>query len=148
VKSLVFIGAALLVDLRHRSRPWRAALVTLSFALASWATSALKEVVARERPTGDTVIDLPSSYSFPSGHASTAFAAAVALSLLVPRAAVWALPLAGLVAYSRVYLGVHYWTDVLAGAVLGTLVAFAVVRVLRPPLARPRSRRRSARGSA
>lgn len=128
MKSLVFIAAALVVDVLARSRPWRALLVTLAFTLTSWSTSLLKDAVGRERPSGDNLVDLPASKSFPSGHASTAFAAAVALSLLAPRMAWWALPLAAAVTYSRVYLGVHYWTDILAGAVLGTVVAVVVVR--------------------
>lgn len=128
MKSLIFIGAALLADVLARSWPWRTLLVTVAFTLTSWTTTAIKEVVERDRPPGEPRIDRPDSYSFPSGHASTAFAAAVALSLVVPRAAPFALTLAALVAYSRVYLGVHYWTDILAGAVLGTLVALAVVR--------------------
>jgi undecaprenyl-diphosphatase len=139
VKGLVFVLAALAVDLVRRRPPLFALTVALAFGLSSLCSSTLKVVVDRQRPGGETVIDLPSSASFPSGHATTAFAAAVALSMLVPRMAWWALPLAALISYSRVYLGVHYWSDVLAGAALGTAVAIGVVRALRRPLEPPRS---------
>jgi undecaprenyl-diphosphatase len=70
----------------------------------------------------NALVSLPSSASFPSGHAATSFAAAAALSVLVPRLRVPALVLAALVAISRVYLGVHFWVDVLAGAFLGAAI--------------------------
>ncbi|MBI4536462.1 MAG: phosphatase PAP2 family protein [candidate division NC10 bacterium] len=63
--------------------------------------------------------------SFPSGHATTAFAAAAFLALWRPRLAIPAFLLAALVALSRVYLGAHFPSDVLAGALLGTSAAMA-----------------------
>ena len=151
VKSLVFVAAALWYDVRNRAKvPWTAITVAVAFGLSSAASTILKALVDRERPHTGALIDLPSSASFPSGHATTAFAAAVALSLLVPRWSWWALTLAAVVAYSRVYLGVHYWSDIVAGAILGSAVAWWVVAVRRRRTARParsrtrpRSRRRS-----
>lgn len=70
-------------------------------------------------------------YSFPSNHAANSFAAATVLSAAHP---LWAAPAflgAILVAYSRVYVGVHYPFDVLAGALLGFLMARLVIFVLR-----------------
>jgi undecaprenyl-diphosphatase len=72
------------------------------------------------------------SSSFPAGHAATAFAGAVLLSLLAPRLAPVFIMLATLIGISRIYDGVHYPTDVLAGAALGALVgavAAAAIRV-------------------
>ena len=82
---------------------------------------------------------LPASASFPSGHAATAFAAAVAVGMIHPRLRLPLLALATLVAVSRVYLGVHYATDVTSGTALGagwavllaSLFAYVDERVVR-----------------
>ena len=66
----------------------------------------------------------------PSTHAATAFAAAVAVSLVHPRLRWPLVVLASLVSVSRVWLGVHYPTDVLAGAALGTAIAFGANALL------------------
>jgi undecaprenyl-diphosphatase len=71
--------------------------------------------------------------SFPSGHAATAFAGAVALSYLWRRGTPLFLLLAVAISFSRVYVGVHYPGDVLAGAALGTVVGLAWVAALRLP---------------
>jgi undecaprenyl-diphosphatase len=64
--------------------------------------------------------------SFPSGHATTAFATAVVLAAWYPRQAVGFVGLAALVGLSRILLGAHFPSDVLAGALLGSGVALAV----------------------
>jgi undecaprenyl-diphosphatase len=66
------------------------------------------------------------THSFPSGHATVAFACATVLALAVPRLRVPLFVLAALIAFSRVYVGVHYPFDVLAGAVLGVGLATAL----------------------
>jgi undecaprenyl-diphosphatase len=91
----------------------------------------LKVWIERDRPPlanpePATLVDLPSTYSFPSGHATVAFACATVLALAVPRLALPLYVLAALVAFSRVYVGVHYPLDVLAGAVLGVALALLV----------------------
>ena len=92
----------------------------------------LKNLVGRIRPFDvNTSIQLlvarPHDYSFPSGHTAASFAAAVILFLQLPKKyGIPALILAVLISFSRLYLGVHYPTDVLAGAVSGTLIALAV----------------------
>lgn len=64
--------------------------------------------------------------SFPSGHATTAFALCFVVSFLAPRAFVWMLGLAVLIALSRIVLGVHYPTDIVGGAIVGVLGAYLV----------------------
>jgi undecaprenyl-diphosphatase len=117
---------------RGRGRPGLvlAAVVALSFVV----TSVLKELIDRERPEAAwRHIALPETPSFPSGHALESTTAYGSLALLVgrrlrrraARVAVVAVgfALAALIGFSRVYLGVHYCTDVLAGWGVGALLA-------------------------
>lgn len=109
------------------------ALVTIVF------TFAMKELVGRERPFNnpmgilqakDLMIGVPfGRYSFPSGHALTSFAAATSFFLKDKRLGVVCMILAALVAFSRVYLYVHFPSDVIFGAIFGVLSALGVWKV-------------------
>jgi len=106
----------------------------VAFFIASAANAGLKELFERARPpeAGADVIaavSLPGSYSFPSGHAMTAFAAATAIAVVRPGLRWPALGLAAAVALTRPYLGVHYWSDVLVGAALGAVLGLAMGRL-------------------
>ena len=133
VKSLVIIGVGLAADLWSRRFPLAALLSTVSYFVASGVGEALKRVFERPRPSlvdpaVHPLVPVPHSYSMPSGHAATAFAAAVAVGLIHPRLRWPLLVLAALIGLSRVWLGVHYLSDVLAGAALGSAIAWLVVR--------------------
>ena len=96
----------------------------------------IKKVVARPRPCAvDTSVDLlipyPSQYSFPSGHTSNSFTAAVSILLYYRKPGIIALVVASIIAFSRMYLFVHYPTDILGGIVLGTLDAILVFQCMR-----------------
>ena len=139
VKGPLMIGLGWGSDLRRRRIvPLVAGAATASFFLASGLNYVLKALVDRSRPPEaigfDALVGVPASPSFPSGHAMTAFAVAGAVALLAPRLRWPVLALASVIAFSRVYLGVHFWLDVLAGAVLGSaigaLIALAARRLL------------------
>ena len=94
----------------------------------------LKNVVARPRPfTIATEIVLkipqPGEYSFPSGHTMNSFTAATTLFLFYKKPGILALILAVLIAFSRMYLFVHYPTDILAGMILGIVDALLIFRL-------------------
>lgn len=104
----------------------------------------LGELIMRPRPCDANpqvplLIPRPFGTSFPSGHASAAFAAvAVLIAFRMPKAlAIPACVLAALMAFSRLYLYVHYPTDVVAGAVLGVLVGVACWGIFRSRKALP-----------
>ena len=78
------------------------------------------------RPDPEPLVRLPATHSFPSGHATVSFACATVLALAVPRLRWPLFALAALIAFSRVYVGVHYPLDVIAGAVLGVAVGLVV----------------------
>jgi membrane-associated phospholipid phosphatase len=120
-----------------------------AYAIAGGLTDVLKRAFDRPRPSlvdpaVHPLVAVPHSAAMPSGHASTAFAAAVAVGLVHPRLRWPLLALAALIALSRVWLGVHYLTDVIAGAALGAAIAFVLWRVsIRVfPEARPGRHRR------
>jgi len=88
------------------------------------AVQVLKRAVARPRPCDANgrllaLIDLPDPFSFPSGHAAAACAISGTISLAHPWLAPVLLPVAGLIAASRVTLRVHHLGDVIAGVLLG-----------------------------
>jgi membrane-associated phospholipid phosphatase len=106
----------------------------LAIMLASSVTNGpVKLAFRRRRPSSRRfapLIRVPRSTSFPSGHSSAAFAFATAASVEMPALAPALMPLAGAIAYSRVHTGVHYPTDVVAGAALG--VAAGAISTRRP----------------
>ena len=117
-------------------RPYVFLLVATTALTTNFVTSLLKYVVQRDRPPTvvldpEPLVGVPSTSSFPSGHASTSFACAYVISrsgAAPDRLTLFVL--AALIGFSRVYVGVHYPLDVLAGAALGLVVAKALRMLL------------------
>jgi len=104
----------------------------IALTISHLIAQALKKTVTRERPK-DVLTDINTfkipldRYSFPSGHTTAVFAIATTVSLYMPVLAIFILPLALLVGLSRIYLGVHYPSDVIVGmaiAVATSMVFF------------------------
>jgi undecaprenyl-diphosphatase len=115
---------------------WTFLIACCAVYLAGLAEDALKMAVARERPCRTIegirlIIPCPSSFSLPSGHAISSFAFAAPLFYLtryyiIMIGRLYPLLLASLIAFSRVYLGVHYPMDVLSGALLGSVIGLGL----------------------
>ena len=131
----IAIPVGVLVDglIRNDTRTEKNALyIATSTATTYLLNLAIKHLVKRPRPfitdTHLTPVYRPGEFSFPSGHTSSVFSAVTSLSRAYPKwyviapSFVWA----SAVGYSRMYLGVHYPTDVTGGAILGAGTAFAM----------------------
>ena len=114
----------------RRMAAWRLLLAVGLAALA--VEGAIKPAIDRDRPF-EVLADLqvihekPVTSSFPSGHAAYALAGAVAAARVFPAARVVFWVLAAMIAFSRAYVGVHWPSDVLAGALLGLACGWFVV---------------------
>lgn len=125
----ITIGILLLCTRRYR-RQGLLLLLSLLFAFLS-GNVLLKNLVARDRPCWlypdiPLLIENPKDYSFPSAHSMVGFAAAVSVWYTNRRWGIAALVTAALIAFSRLYLFVHWPTDVLVGIILGVLTAVIV----------------------
>ena len=129
--GIVWLLIAVAISGFSWSRPWLWTRVGATILIAESVSGALKGWIDRNRPPlhdpdPEPLVQLPVTHSFPSGHATVAFACATVLALAVPRLRVPLFVLAVLIAFSRVYVGVHYPFDVLAGALLGVVLARAL----------------------
>jgi undecaprenyl-diphosphatase len=107
-------------------------IIPVIFLSDQISSHVIKPLVARPRPC----IDLPdvhlltgkkSSFSFPSSHAANFFAVAAFFSYYYKKYCWWFFAIAALVAYSRIYIGIHYPFDAITGAVLGVFSAYFVI---------------------
>jgi undecaprenyl-diphosphatase len=113
-------GSGFVLD-RHRAPQWRRATLTVGGAYLLSTT--IKVAIGRQRPAVEDLpklMETPTGLSFPSSHSSSSFAAAQAYSPLLPSGLLYGLAVP--MALSRLFLGVHYPSDILAGAALGTVV--------------------------
>ncbi|MBI5888719.1 MAG: phosphatase PAP2 family protein [Deltaproteobacteria bacterium] len=125
---IIFAVAVILIKERKRGAQGLALLI-MAVLLSDFIANLLKHAVGRIRPCNAfdgvrLLVGCTESFSFPSGHAATIFTAMVFLSVRYRRYAPAFMAMAVSVAYSRVYVGVHYPLDTVGGALLGASVAF------------------------
>ncbi len=137
---LILLG--ILAALGGRTGRWAALAGLIALVVGVAASEVLKNLVMQSRPFLSLpdvrlLVSPPSSYSFPSVNVTYAFAASSGASLaarrLLERVPLWGwgfLALAVAIAYSRVYVGVHYPTDVLGGTLLGILIGWLTASIL------------------
>jgi undecaprenyl-diphosphatase len=132
---LILVAVVLIAMLVKGGRHERLAVITLIVGIIfsdQLNSSVAKFILERPRPChvlGDVrlLVSCGSGFSFPSSHAVNNFCGAVILAFFVRGAAPWLFSFAALVSFSRVYVGVHYPSDVLAGAILGSLCGIIVI---------------------
>lgn len=128
---LFVVAIVLLLGARGKKKT-AGILLLAGLASSYYVTAVLKDIFARPRPFTlipyAHVLAGENGYSFPSAHTTMAFMAALILSRFFKRPALF-FTLALLVAFSRVYIGVHFVTDVLAGALVGTLIGWSLLKV-------------------
>lgn len=128
--GMIWIGATILLLIPKKTRKigMMSAVALLGSLIIN--NNIIKNIVQRPRPFVtftdlQIIIPTPSEYSFPSGHTSSSFAAASVFYRHLPKKL--GLPsviLAGLIGFSRLYVGVHYPTDVIAGVIMGILLSY------------------------
>lgn len=130
--GIVWVLIGIWLFMREKKKDHRFFIPIFLTLGASWfiVEFLLKYVVSRPRPTEDMgaiiVGNGASWFSFPSSHATVAFAMATLLSRYEPRWRILLFILAGLISFSRIYLGVHYPFDVFAGAIIGSGIGLAI----------------------
>lgn len=131
---LVWIVITLL--LLYKNKDWfMTKYYVITFSLSFLINNvAIKNLVERPRPfiTDPSIIPLVNeiSYSFPSGHAASSFVAATFLAHYYPNYRILFFLLAGLIAFARVYVRVHYLSDTLAGALFGSIIAIICYKII------------------
>ena len=134
--GLIWFVLALAIALWRRNA-FVFVLTAVAVLAADGLASIVKALVGERRPNDPgPLVAIPHSHSFPSGHTATAFAGATMLSFFVPRAAPAFYLLAAAIAYSRLYVGVHFPLDVVGGVVIGVATALLLLAAIRRRSAR------------
>ena len=133
--GFLWITIAILLLFSKRYQKCSVLLLTSIFFSMFLGDEILKPLVGRIRPfdkfpTIELLIKSPVSFSFPSGHAMVGFSSATVLCYCNRRYGLIAYVLASLIAFSRIYLFVHYPSDTLGGVILGILTAFLTIYIL------------------
>lgn len=132
--GMIWLGLILLSSL-HNKTQFLAQKLLIALLLATIICQVMiKTFVKRNRPCQTfhdikMLVAIPSDYSFPSGHTASSFACATVICYYFPKIGIFFLILALLMGFSRLYLFVHYFSDVCAGMILGILVGIITILI-------------------
>ncbi|MCI6652859.1 MAG: phosphatase PAP2 family protein [Ruminococcus sp.] len=136
--GLIWISIAVVMLFFKRTR-YCGIAVLLAMGIDTLITEyGIKNIVCRVRPCNlvddvNMLVEKPTSYSFPSNHSASAFAGAVAVMLTIKKKA-WTIPafvFSGIISFSRMYVFVHFPSDVFAGILLGSTIAVLVCYLMK-----------------
>lgn len=132
--GLIWIVVALAFLASKKYRKYGFVLISSLLLCGLIGNITLKPLIARIRPFDvNTAIQLliaaPTDFSFPSGHTMSSFAAATVIFYANRRMGIAALILAALIAFSRLYLYVHYPSDIIAGILIGVLISVSTIYI-------------------
>jgi len=131
-EGLALVALFLMMFLK-KAKKVAGVVILAGLTLSYYSAGILKNVVGRPRPfealAGVNQLIAQDGFSFPSGHSTYAFMAAFVLSAFFGRKYVF-FSAASLVAFSRIYVGVHYPSDVISGAALGVALGYLLVRIV------------------
>lgn len=129
--GIIWIIAAIVLLATKKYRRGGLALAVGLIAMLVIGNLTLKPLIARTRPFEliegiELLISAPSGFSFPSGHTMSSVVAASILTMIDKRFGYVAIPLAVLIAFSRLYLYVHFLTDILGGIFIGAIISIVI----------------------
>jgi len=131
--AFLALAALVIIILVGRQKKIAGVILMAGLTLSYYSVGILKALISRPRPIvtleGVNCIVGQGGFSFPSGHSTYAFMAAFILSAFFGRKYLFFLA-AALIAFSRVYVGVHYPSDVISGAALGLGIGYLLVSVV------------------
>ena len=132
--AFIWLSLTVTVAIQQKKRAESIVLTTVSAIVFSFlAMTALKLLLRQPRPTSNFEFQIsnfcPTDFSFPSGHASTSFAASFVLAQFDPKRKWFYFVLAGLISYSRLYLGCHHVIDVVVGTILGVIISLFLLKI-------------------
>lgn len=133
--GIIWIVITIVMLVFPKYRKWGVSMAVALFLSLVIGNLTLKPLIERLRPFEvnegiKLIIDAPHGFSFPSGHSMTSFAGATVIMYAHKKWGIAAIILASLIAFSRLYLYVHYPTDVLVGVIMGIAIAMIAVRIV------------------
>jgi undecaprenyl-diphosphatase len=130
---VVIVAILMVIEEKRNKKFVLVFFVTIAFT-ALVVSYPLKMIFHRQRPIPNKLyshVACPTDFSFPSGHAATAFAAATVLAVFDKKRRLFYFTVAVLISYSRIYLQCHYLLDIVGGAIIGVIIALIFLRFVK-----------------